>query len=108
LANTFLSERAAPDTSFEVYPLDANFKNDFAAVYVFSRPTDIFTQIPVYVGETGQLGIHIPNHEMWPCVRRNDVTCICIHGDGWKRSRKKKAQDLIKRYDPPCNRGQIL
>ncbi len=90
---------------FQVYPLDTNFKDDFGAVYIFSRPTNIHTQIPVYIGETGHLGIHIRNHEKWPCVRRNDAACICIHGDGWKRSRKKKARDLIEHYDPVCNLG---
>jgi hypothetical protein len=89
---------------FEVYPLDANFKDDFAAVYIFSRPIDTHTQVPICVGETEQLGIHIRNHEKWACIRRNDAACICIHADSSKRSRKAKAQDLITRYDPACNR----
>ncbi len=90
---------------FEVYPLNTNFKDDFGAVYIFSRPMNMHTQIPVYIGETDKLGIRIRNHEKWPCVRRNDAARICIHGDSRKRSRKTKAQDLIEHYDPPCNRG---
>ncbi len=93
---------------FEVYPVDTNFKDGFAAVYIFSRGINIHTQIPVYIGETDKLGICIRNHEKWPCVRRNDAAFICIHGDSGRRSRKARAQDLIKHYDPTCNLGQIL
>lgn len=90
---------------FEIYTLDTNFRDDFAAVYIFSRQTAVLSHIPIYIGETDELGTCIRNHEKWPCVRRNGVTHICIFGEHRRRARKKMAQDLIEHYDPTCNLG---
>jgi hypothetical protein len=88
---------------FEVYPLDVNFKDDFGAIYIFSRQTSVLTQIPIYIGETDQLGVRIRNHEKWPSIKRNDATHICVFADSRKKSRRVKAQDLLVKYDPACN-----
>jgi hypothetical protein len=65
---------------FEIYDLNTTFKDDFEAVYIFARRTNVGTYIPVYIGETEQLGIRIRAHDKWPCIRRNSATHICIHG----------------------------
>ncbi|MGD1027542.1 hypothetical protein [Candidatus Binatus soli] len=88
---------------FEIYALDTKFKDDFGAIYIFSHQTNVGTHTPVYIGETDQLGIRIPKHEKWPCVRRERATHICIHAEANERLRKAKEQDLIAKYDPPCN-----
>jgi hypothetical protein len=92
--------------SFEVWATDVTFK-EVGAVYVFSkRVTDSAgkgTHTLLYIGQTDNLATRIPNHEKWPCVKRNSVNCICTHLDNSEKSRLDKEADLIKGNTTPCN-----
>ena len=92
--------------AFEVYPSDTTF-NSVAAVYVFTKRTvdssGKGTHEFIYIGETESLATRIPNHEKWPCARRNGVNCICVHRDTNEDSRLAKEADLRAANRTPCN-----
>ena len=91
---------------FEVYPLDTNF-NTVGAVYIFTQRTvdtsGKGSHSFIYIGQTDSLGDRIPNHEKWPCLRRNSANCICVHRDDGEQSRLKKETDLRAANSTSCN-----
>lgn len=91
---------------FEVFSTDTSF-NDVGAVYIFSkRTTDQQgrgTHDFLYIGETGELGTRISDHEKWSCVLGNEVNAICVHCDDGDKSRLTKETDLRSAHNTPCN-----
>lgn len=91
---------------FAVYPADTTFKA-VGAVYVFSKRTvgsgGKGTHGLLYIGETDSLADRIPNHEKWPCAKRNGATCVCVHLDESQSSRLEKEADLRAAHSTPCN-----
>ena len=91
---------------FQVYSADTTFKA-VGALYVFTKRTvdasGKGTHDLLYIGETDSLADRIPNHEKWPCVRRNGVNCICVHRDDGEASRLGKESDLRAGNATPCN-----
>ena len=100
---------AKGEYAFEVYPFDQSF-NAVGAVYIFTkRAVDSSGKglhTFLYIGETEDLSSRIPNHEKWPCARRNGVTCICVHLDNNSQSRLAKETDLRAGNTTPCNDQQ--
>ena len=92
--------------NFDVFPVETSF-NAVGAVYIFTHlkvnPDGKGTHTLLYIGETESLKERIPNHEKWPCVKREDVNCICIHRDDNSTSRHAKEADLIAGNNTPCN-----
>jgi hypothetical protein len=91
---------------FEVYSLNTAF-NAVGAIYIFTKRTvdasGRGTHALIYIGQTDSLADRIPNHEKWPCIRRNDANCICVHRDDNEQSRLKKETDLLAAFTTPCN-----
>jgi hypothetical protein len=90
---------------FNVYPIHQKFLS-IGAVYVFTKRTITNgdgTHDLIYIGETDNLETRIPNHEKWPCIKRNNANCICIHADDNETSRLNKETDLRNAHDTPCN-----
>ena len=90
---------------FNVYPLDEEF-NSIGAVYIFTKRTvseEKGLHTLLYIGETDNLATRIPNHEKWPCVKKNNANCICIHRDDNGKSRLAKETDLREEHSTPCN-----
>lgn len=106
IASATFYDASGTGYAFIAYPLDSSFGND-GAVYVFSqRTTDATgkgTHKLIYIGETGELGDSIINHEKWPCIRQYGANCICVHPDADAQGRLRKKADLIQNYNPPCN-----
>ena len=95
--------RSGNQYEFEVYTSDTTF-NDVSAVYIFARyNTQERTWTPLYIGESGELGTRIANHEKWPCVRRHGVTHIHVHQVIGASNRMEIETDLINRWSPVCN-----
>jgi hypothetical protein len=92
--------------SFEVYSADTSF-NAVGAVYIFTKRTvdaeGKGSHTLLYIGQTDSLKDRIPNHEKWPCVKRNGVNCICVHRDDDENSRLAKETDLRAANNTPCN-----
>ena len=86
---------------FTAYTTDTAF-NEVGAVYIFTkRENSRYT--PLYIGQTDNLKERIPNHEKWPCVRRNGVNSICVLSDSSQSSRLQTESDLLDKRNPPCN-----
>ena len=60
--------------------------------------------VPIYIGETGNLGERLTNHPELPCVKRNGGTHLMAHTTpGGKDKRTDEEADLIDYWSPPCN-----
>ena len=91
---------------FQVYPTDTTFKA-VGAVYIFTKRTvdsaGKGSHTLLYIGQTDSPADRIPDHEKWPCVRKNGGNCICVHVDDDEDSRLSKESDLLAGNDTPCN-----
>ena len=91
--------------NFNVYLINVEC-NDVGAVYVFTKRTVSEGKGKhelLYIGQTDNLANRIPNHEKWPCVRKNNGNCLCIHQDNNEKSRLAKETDLMQGNTTPCN-----
>ena len=86
---------------FTAYTADTNFKA-IGAVYIFTKEENRVYKL-LYVGQTDNLGRRIPNHEKWPCARRYGVDSICVLVVRSLLSRRQIEDDLLERWNPPCN-----
>jgi len=83
---------------------------DRAAVYAILCSRGNGNYDVVYVGETGQAGTRLSNHERSTCWNRNCSSSLYV-AIFWTSSdrytaddRRKIEKDLRDQYDPPCNR----
>lgn len=94
--------------NFTAYTTNTSFK-DVGAVYIFTKrrldADGTYKYRFLYVGETGELGTRIDNHEKRDCVNRYDCDSICIHLEENSSKRLSIEDDLINWGDsrPPCN-----
>lgn len=91
---------------FNIYSSDTDF-NNIGAVYIFCKASvdkdlDLIL-VPLYIGETGELGKRIANHEKWECVIFEGCTHICIKPISGGQQRINIETDLRHNYTTPCN-----
>ena len=73
--------------------------------YVFARRSEPGRLVAVYIGQTGDLSERFEYHHKMPCIRENRASHICTHTSSADEAiRKAEEDDLIKNYDPVCNR----
>lgn len=92
---------------FIAYSIDTQFEDDASAVYIFTKRTvrdGKGSHSLLYIGETGELGVRIEDHEKWPCVKAEGCNCICVHFVNGKANRKAIEKAFLDKYDPPCNK----
>ena len=87
---------------YEVYELDTSW-NDVPAGYIFAREISANQWVAAYIGEAESLKRRIPNHEEWPCARRNGVTHIHARINRDRAARLTEETDLRAAHNPPCN-----
>ena len=106
IAEATFSGASGRKYKFIVYSVETPF-NNIEAVYTFTKRTadkdGRGTHKFLYIGETGELGDRIANHEKWSCVQQRGVNCICVHEDSDKSSRLRKEDDLLQGNNTPCN-----
>lgn len=91
--------------TFNVHGADTSFK-DVGAVYIFTQRTvknGKGTHSFLYIGETGELGTRIANHEKWACVNANGCNCICVHRVDDEGARLIIEAALRNSNPTPCN-----
>ena len=87
--------------SYTIYGLNGTW-NAVPGNYIFAKQVPGGWQ-PLYIGETGNLADRMPNHEKWPCVRREGATHIHAHTSSADVStRRLEETDLLARFKPPC------
>lgn len=91
---------------FDTYPKDTKF-NDVSAVYIFVKrylEKGKYYQEILYIGESGELGTRINNHEKWKCVELHGCTHISVMSVSGQAKRLQIETDLIHKFNPVCNR----
>lgn len=92
---------------FEAHDLRASFR-DVGGVYIFARKMPSSTGgpvffLPLYIGQTAELGKRIRGHEKWPCVELAGCTSICVMPVADETRRLEIEADLLAAYVTPCN-----
>ena len=79
--------------------------DEIPGVYIFSKRSNNKKWSPIYVGETGDLSDRFDDHHKKDCIEEEGATHICVFTQdmGKKKDRKAVEEDLIDKYDPPCN-----
>ena len=86
-----------------VFPIDQVFQDE-PGTYIFATETQQDQFRAEYIGETGNLGERLANHEKKDCAKRHGATQVHVHtAEGGEAVRKAEEADLIARNDPPCN-----
>lgn len=98
-----LTGKSGTKYSFEVYPMDQDFK-PIGGVYAITRRQKLdHTHDVIYVGQTSDMSTRFDNHHKADCFNENNANCICVHTDDSEASQLRKEKDLIKKYSTPCN-----
>lgn len=96
-------EGASGETyKFEAHNKDTEFE-DVSAVYIFMKFTENNTFKILYIGQTGELGTRIANHDKWTIANEHGCTHICVHETDSENDRWNIETDLIRKYNTPCN-----
>jgi hypothetical protein len=94
--------------SLLVYPWGTNFKKGFGAVYFvtnrYRKKEGTHIHGGIYVGQTEDLSTEFHDHHKQSCFDQYKANCVCIDEEEDKDSRSHIVQDLIDKYNPPCNR----
>ncbi len=80
---------------------------DFKALpgnYIFVKKIGP-TWDPLYIGQSTDLSAPLDHHHAMPCIQEHLATHIHAHANfGGLADRQVEEQDLIARWNPPCNR----
>lgn len=90
---------------FEVYSINTPF-NAVGAVYIFTKrtvdPSGRGTHAFLYIGQTESLADRIPNHEKWPCLKRNGTTASACIATIKSNPDSRKKPTSSRRTTPPA------
>lgn len=107
IATIMFTGKSGKKYTFNTYSENTKFP-DIGAVYIFTKryqnASGTYSQIPLYIGESEELGTRIENHEKWPCVMRQGCTHISVMPVSDGRKRLNIETDLIQGYQPVCNK----
>ena len=71
--------------------------------YIFVRSENNMWY-PLYIGETQNFAARFQNHEKTACAQQRSMNQIHYHiHNGNAQVRRAEEQDLIRRWNPPCN-----
>ena|SRR5208283_4218907 len=86
-----------------IHPIGTSFK-EVPGNYIYAKETSTGGFVPCYIGQTENLGNRLSNHEKETCAKKNGATHIHAHtsGDG-DQTRQAEEEDLIFKWQPPCN-----
>lgn len=91
---------------FHTYDKYTEFK-DVSAVYIFTKmyrnSYGEYSQKPLYIGQSSELGTRIASHEKWECVNNHGCTHINVMAITGDQARLDAETDLIHKYNPICN-----
>jgi hypothetical protein len=93
--------------TFTAYSRDTSFKAP-GAVYFMTKRTEVpnsgASNIKIYVGQTGDLSNRPLNHHRKSCFDRFGANCVCIYLEEDNNMRNSIEMDIMRKYDPPCNK----
>ena len=93
--------------TYYISEIDSSFQ-DTAGNYIFARKNAAGYWVPVYIGQSSDLGDRLNNwptsHHQASCIQKQGATHIHNHSSsGSEKDRKDEEKDLIDNYDPACN-----
>jgi hypothetical protein len=91
---------------FASYPLEDPLPRTAGVYFVTNRKLSREyhpTYRNIFIGQTADLSAEFLNHAKAECFTRHGANCVSLHPDEEETSRREKEQDLIQRYQPPCN-----
>ncbi len=87
-----------------IYPIGASFKDE-PGNYIYAKETSPNRWRAIYIGQTSSLKDRLADHEKEACAKRNGATHIHAHTSSNSEDvRRSEEEDLIKKWDPPCNK----
>jgi len=86
-----------------IHRIGTEFKAE-AGNYLYAKQTSPGYWVPIYIGETDDLGRRLSSHEKEAAAKLRGATHV--HGHTTPRgvkARQAEEEDLIKNYNPPLN-----
>lgn len=105
LATAVFTGRSGQSYEFLAYGRDTEFKSA-GAVYVIAIRYEVPSGVSyrhVYVGETRDLSDSPLTHCRTACFERIGANSIFVCLEGNEERRQTITQDLVEKYEPPCN-----
>ena len=100
--------KSGAEYSFDVYPLDTNWKDNISGVYFVTRrhqkADSRFYHDKIYVGQSTDIKERHVNHHRESCFSKKDANCLCILIENSETRRLAIEKDLIDGNDLPCNK----
>jgi len=88
---------------YQIYELPHNFIA-LPGNYIFAKQTAPTKWIPLYIGQSINLSEGCEQHQAMPCIQEYLATHIHAHANvSGEANRCTEADDLISRWNPPCN-----
>ncbi len=107
LSNVRFTGESGQIYTFTAFSWDTNFEEDFGAVYFVTERSQKsdggYSHKRIYVGETGDLSSRFDSHHKQSCFDREGANCICVYEEQDEDERPLIEQDLLAKYNPPCN-----
>jgi len=93
--------------TFQVYTFDHPLRRVgavYAVIHAVPKHGGGYVMTSLYFGQTGDITDRFEGHHRQQCFQRNGANCVGFHVDEDEKSRLAKETDLIRRWDPMCNR----
>ena len=89
--------------TYQIYELPHSFKG-LPSNYIIAKQTAPTKWIPIYIGQSKDLSAPFDHHHAMLCIQEYRATHIHAHANfGGLADRQAEEQDLIARWNPPCN-----
>lgn len=88
--------------TFEVYQKHLSW-NSVAGVYLILRKNQNGNYLPIYVGETENLGERFQDHHKMACFEKNGWTNLGFLHEKNEHNRLAIEQDILKNFNWICN-----
>lgn len=94
--------------TYWLYPRGTNFDGKTPGNFIFAKQTSPGRFVPVYIGHSNDVNAGVSNPKKKGCIDLNGATHLHVHtssADLFERIRE--VDDLVARWNPPCNEPKI-
>lgn len=107
MAETVFWEGASGKSyNYWIYSLNIEFPEE-PANYIFVKETSE-SYVPIRIGHTDNIKRRFASYEkeIVKCMKQHGITHVHAHVNSLEADRLQEEQDLLKKWNPPCNRQQ--
>ena len=101
-----ISGKSGTVYTFDMYPIDTNWKDNVACLYYISKRTQSGghgSHTPIYIGQTQDLKTRHIDHHKQECFDSHGYNCISLLLEASERKRLAIELDLLEAHNFPCN-----